>query len=211
MAAIKKVLSNVAQNLSSAEKVQARANIDAASASDVEMLGSLYTQCASNYTALQTVVSHKQDRLTAGANITIQNNVISAANVVTVETGNVASPRDTPYELFYFDGLKFSFLASLSAGTLRIEPGSSGVSSFYGCVENSASSSGVTPSTAYFVNATLTGAVTLHAYSQYELASNVQSITKINLWYERGGVKKSVQMSVLKTGQAVLRFSIVGG
>lgn len=57
MAAIKKVLSNVAQNLSSAEKAQARANIDAASTS---------------------ALANKQDRLTAGANITIQNNVVSS-------------------------------------------------------------------------------------------------------------------------------------
>ena len=57
MAAIKKVLSNVAQNLSTAEKAQARANIDAASTS---------------------ALANKQDRLTAGANITIQNNVVSS-------------------------------------------------------------------------------------------------------------------------------------
>lgn len=209
MGAIKKVLSNAEQSLTTAEKNTARANIGAAAASDVETLAKLYQSCSSGLTALQTTVSHKQNQLTAGANITIAGNVISASNVVTVETGNIASPRDTPYELFEFDGLKFTFLAATTAGTLRVS--STDIATFNGCVENTASSTLVTPATTYFVDKSLSSTVALHTYSQYELASNVQSITKIKMWYAKGGASKSVELDVLKTGQAVLRFCIVGG
>lgn len=150
-----------------------------------------------------------QSSLTAGANITISGNIISATAVQTTQHLNVGSPSDTPYNLLTYDGLVFTFMANLNACSLRVS--SSDVASISGLVEHVSDSSQVTDGKSLFNNQAISTAYALYNMSNYEMVSTVTEVLKIKLWYVRNNEPKSITMNVLKTGQVDLNISLIGG
>jgi len=152
---------------------------------------------------IQNVLGDKQDILTAGNNITISNNVISATtNKMFVTTENIASPSDTPYNLFTLNGLTFTVLAANNAVSLKVS--SSTPTSLYGYVSMRTSST-LTPDNKWtsFVNETLsTTPFVLYTFSNYEVISTVTGSLDITLFYGT----KAMKLNILKYGQMYLKI-----
>lgn len=152
---------------------------------------------------IQRVLGNKQDILTAGNNITISNNVISATtNKMFVTTENIASPSDTPYNLFTLNGLTFTALATINAVSLKVS--SSTPTSLYGYVSMRTSTT-LTPDNKWtsFVNETLsTTPFILYTFSNYEVISTETGSLDITLFYGT----KAMKLNILKYGQMYLKI-----
>lgn len=158
---------------------------------------------ASTLINIQRTLSNKQDILTAGDNITITNNVISATtNKMFITTENIASPSDTPYNLFSLNGLTFTALATMNAVSLRIS--SNTPTSLYGYVSMRTSST-ITPDNQWssFVNESLSNTpFNLYTFNTYEVTSTATGSLDITLFYGT----KAMKLNILKYGQMYLKI-----
>ena len=148
-------------------------------------------------------------RVAGDRSVTMTSVRIPEPAVHTTQHLNVGSPSDTPYTLFTYDGLDFTFKANPNVCSLRVS--SSEVASISGLVEHVSDSSQVTDGKTLFNNQAISTAYALYNMSQYEIVSTVTEVLKINLWYTRNNEPKSITMNVLKTGQVDLSISLIGG
>lgn len=198
---IKKVLANVAQSLTETEKAQARTNINVPSVSNLEDVRSSVRSLAISVGNLE---NYKQNKLTAGENITItEDNVISAkGGKLFMTSSNIASPRDRPYELFKIDGLTFTALASSTAVSLRVSSDTSTTLYGYYAIRTNAIN---VQDNAWTVikNVTVSSSpYIIKTFQPYEIASNVNESLDINLFFN----DKAIKLNILKYDQMYLKI-----
>lgn len=162
-----------------------------------------------NYVGSPAIGTARWASLIAGSGINISGTTISSTAVQTTQHNGVGSPSDTPYDLLTYDGLEFTFQASSSACSLKVS--STDVATISGLVEHISDSNQVSDGKTLFSGQSISSAYILYTMNQYEIASTVNEVLKIKLWYTKDGTPKSLTMNVLKTGQVNLDISIIGG